>query len=79
MTRDLLLKEVLSLPPRDRADVAAELLASLDDGPVDDQEEVERAWAVEIERRGRRVLAGDSAGRPWEEAQKRLEDRLAKK
>jgi hypothetical protein len=79
MTRDVLLKEALRLPVRDRADVAAELLASLDDAPPDDPEEVAKAWAVEIERRGRRVLAGDSAGLHWEGVKQGLEGRLAKK
>jgi putative addiction module component (TIGR02574 family) len=78
MTRDALLQEVLKLPQRDRADVAAELLASLDDEPAEDPEEVERAWAAEIEWRARRVLAGESAGVPWEEVKHRLEGRLAK-
>ena len=79
MTRDALLKEVLRLPLRDRADVAAELLASLDDEAPDDLEAAEKAWAIEIERRGRRVLAGESAGLPWEDVRQRLEDRLASK
>ena len=78
MTRDALLKEALRLPVRDRADVAAELLASLDDEPPHDPEDVAKAWAAEIERRGRRVLAGESAGVPWEEVKGRLEERLAK-
>jgi putative addiction module component (TIGR02574 family) len=76
VTRDALLKEALKLPARDRADVAAELLASLDDEPSEDPEEVAKAWAAEIERRGRRVLAGESAGVPWEEVRRRLEERL---
>ena len=79
MTRDALLKEALRLPLRDRADVAAELLASLDDEAPDDLEAAEKAWAIEIERRGRRVLAGESAGLPWEDVRQRLEDRLASK
>lgn len=79
MTRDVLLEEALRLPVRDRADVAAELLASLDDEPPDDPEAAEKAWAVEIERRGRRVLAGESVGLSWEEVRPRLERRLARK
>ena len=79
MTRDALLKEALRLPLRDRADVAAELLASLDDEAPDDLEAAEKEWAIEIERRGRRVLAGESAGLPWEDVRQRLEDRLASK
>ena len=78
MTREALLQEALKLPHSDRADVAAELLASLDDELMDDPMEVEKAWAIEIERRARRVLAGDSAGTPWEEVKQRVEARLAK-
>jgi putative addiction module component (TIGR02574 family) len=74
-----LLHEALKLSPKERADVAAELLASLDDDLADDRESVERAWGAEIERRARRVLAGESAGVPWDEVKRDLEDRLAKR
>lgn len=60
-----LLREVLTLQRDDRADVAAELLASLDEPPFEDPAAVEAAWAAEIERRAKRVLAGESTGRPW--------------
>lgn len=78
MTREALLQEALKLPRRERADVAAELLASLDDELTDDPQELEKAWAAEIERRARRVLAGESAGVPWREVKRRAERRLAK-
>jgi len=78
MTREALLQEALKLPPTERADVAAALLASLDEEPADNLEEVEKAWAAEIERRARRVLAGESAGVPWEQVRRRIEGRLAK-
>ena len=71
-----LLREVLALPVSDRADVAAELLASLDDAPAEDQAEVEAAWAAEIERRARRVMSGESAGEPWEDVRARVVRRL---
>jgi putative addiction module component (TIGR02574 family) len=73
-----LLREALTLPSTERADVAAELLASLDDteGSVSD---IEAAWAVEIEKRARRVLAGDSAGIPWEDVRRRAESELPKR
>ena len=58
MTREALLREVLKLPHRERADMAVEVLASLEEEPAEDAAEVEKAWAVEIERRARRVLAG---------------------
>ena len=76
---ETLLLEVLKLPPKERADVAAELLASLDDAPAATAEESEMAWGAEIERRARRVLAGDSQGVPWEKVQRELRDRLAKR
>jgi putative addiction module component (TIGR02574 family) len=42
-----LLERALQLQPNDRAKIAAELLASLDDR----EEDVAEAWAAEIERR----------------------------
>ena len=72
-----LLREALTLPPDERADVAAELLASLDE-PTENPAEVEAAWAAEIERRARRVLSGESAGEPWEDVRDRIARRLRK-
>ena len=71
-----LLREALTLPPDERADVAAELLASLDDS-MEDPVIVQAAWAKEIERRGRRALAGESAGESWEDVRDRVARRLA--
>lgn len=67
-----LLREALTLSPDERADVAAELLASLDDLAAEDPAAVQAAWAAEIERRAQRVLSGESAGEPWEDARKRI-------
>ena len=78
MTREALLQEAMKLPRRERADVAAELLASLDDELTDNPQELEKAWAAEIERRARRVLAGESKGTPWEEVKQRVERHLTK-
>ena len=72
-----LLREALTLPPDERADVAAELLASLDE-PREDPAEVEAAWAAEIERRASRVLSGESAGESWEDVRDRIARRLTK-
>jgi putative addiction module component (TIGR02574 family) len=72
-----LLREALALPADERADVAAELLASLDEVPADDPAEVEAAWAREIERRARRVMSGESAGEAWEDVRARVMQRLA--
>jgi len=74
-----LLREALTLPVAERADVAAELLASLDETPASDPEEVEAAWAREIERRARRVMSGESIGEPWEDVRTRVIRRLAER
>ncbi len=71
-----LLREALSLPIDERADVAAELLASLDGVGGEDVARVEAAWAAEIERRARRVMAGESAGIPWEDVRRLAEAEL---
>ena len=73
-----LLREALALPVDERADVAAELLASLDE-PTTDAAVVEAAWAGEIERRGRRVMAGESLGEPWDDVRARVARRLAER
>jgi 3-deoxy-D-arabino-heptulosonate 7-phosphate (DAHP) synthase len=55
-----LLRDVLALPNEERATVAAELLASLDESVTDDAAAVQAAWAREVERRARRGLSGGS-------------------
>jgi putative addiction module component (TIGR02574 family) len=72
------LREALTLPVSERADVAAELLASLDDAAAENPAEVEAAWAAEIEKRARRVIGGESAGVPWEDVRRRAETELRK-
>ncbi len=58
------LATALSLTVKARAELAAESLASLDAEP---DEDVEAAWAAEIERRVRRLEVEGSRGRPWQE------------
>ncbi|MBZ5657283.1 MAG: addiction module protein [Acidobacteriia bacterium] len=72
-----LLREALTLPIDQRADVAAELLASLDEPSTMDAEAVQAAWASEIERRARRVMAGESVGEQWEHVRALVARRLA--
>ena len=69
----------MTLPTEERADVAAELLASLDDAPPDNPADVETAWAREIERRARRVMSGESTGEPWEDVRARVLQRLTER
>ena len=74
-----LLDEALALVPKERADVAAQLLASLGESPADDRPETREAWAAEIERRARRVLSGESSGEPWEVVRARVAWRLSER
>ena len=71
-----LVREALALPLDERADVAAQLLASLEDAAVDKPAEVEAAGAAEIERRARRALADESAGTPWDDVRRRADAEL---
>ena len=70
------LREAMSLAADERANVAAELLASLDDDAPEDPAAVRAAWAKEIERRARPVLAGESSGQPWDDVRDRVARRL---
>jgi putative addiction module component (TIGR02574 family) len=56
------LREALALPADERAQVAADLLASLDE-EREQAGEVATSWAVEVERRARQVLDGPVLGR----------------
>ncbi|MFO0734697.1 MAG: addiction module protein [Labilithrix sp.] len=51
-------REALALPTKARAKLAHDLLLSLEEEPFDSQEEVEKAWAPEIERRVQDVKEG---------------------
>lgn len=59
-----ILEQALNLSERERADLAAELMASLD-GPPD--ADAEQAWAEEITNRAERALRGETVGIPAEE------------
>ena len=64
-----LLEEALTLPPGERADLAATLIDSLDEREDD---AVEEAWAGEIQQRMRDVESGAVKTIPWSEARKRI-------
>lgn len=64
------LADALRLEPDARADVATELLASLD-GPADP--DAEAAWDAEIERRIAAIEAGTLRLEPWSEVKRRIE------
>jgi hypothetical protein len=75
-----ILEEALRLPVDERADVAAELLRSLDEvESALPQEEVERQWAEEITRRAERAARGESVGRDANEVLNSIESKLRKR
>ena len=74
-TADSILGTVLALPPDERARIAAELIASLDEG---EDTGVETAWAAEIERRIAEIESGEAETVSWEEARARIRSKLAK-
>ncbi|HEV8241044.1 MAG TPA: addiction module protein [Thermoanaerobaculia bacterium] len=65
-------QHAMALPLGERAELAAELLASFDGEP---EPGVEAAWAAEIDRRVDRIRRGEAKGRPWEEVRADLERR----
>lgn len=66
---DDVLQAALELPLDERAKVAAELLASLDDA----EQGVEEAWAAEINLRVAAVRAGELASTDWRTVLDRIE------
>lgn len=65
-----LLEEVLSLPEHDRAEIATRLLESLDPKA---QQDVDKAWVAEIERRCAAVDAGTMGTSDWKDVRARIE------
>ena len=64
------LADALRLDNEARAELAAELLASLE-GPADP--DAERAWDAEIEHRIAAIEAGTMPLEPWEKVRRRIE------
>jgi putative addiction module component (TIGR02574 family) len=65
-----LLADALRLGASERAELAAELVASLD-GPAD--ADAESAWAEEIGRRIEAIDSGNVATEPWDDVKRRIE------
>jgi putative addiction module component (TIGR02574 family) len=69
------LHEALQLGLSERAELVAELLASLDGEP---DEDVEAAWAAEVARRAARARSGEDPGKPWDEVREQVRRALSK-
>jgi putative addiction module component (TIGR02574 family) len=77
-TTDDLRDEVLALPAHDRARIASDLLASLDDEHAD-VAEVDRWWSAETERRAALLESGEAELVTWEHVLERLDERRAER
>ena len=71
------LREALALRADERAHIAADLIASLDE-ERDDADEVATAWADELERRARQALRDPTAGEDWDSLRERVAGRLTR-
>ena len=78
MTRaaQAVLAEALKLELDARAELATELLASLD-GPSDP--DAEASWAIEIERRVAAIEAGTGQLEPWDDVKRRIEREIRRR
>jgi hypothetical protein len=73
-TVDRVLEDALRLSHDQRAELVAELLATLEPDTAS-QRRGEAEWIEEVERRARAAVAG-SPGVPWAEARAQIERRL---
>ncbi len=67
--------ELLTLPRKERADLALRLIQSLDEGA---EEDVDAYWKEELVRRSRQIESGEAALIPADEVFKKARQRLAK-
>lgn len=68
----------LELPFAERAELARDLLASLDE-PFDDPAEVEAAWLAEVQRRLQEVDEGKATLVEWDDVRAEVLARLRKR
>ncbi len=67
--------QAMDLSTKERARVAAALIASLDADAAEKPALVRRAWRAEIAKRVEHVVSGASAGIAWTQARARIEAR----
>lgn len=72
---DRILEDALTLPERQRVQMASELLASVKP-PLDLLEENSPEFVAEIQRRADAVLRGESESVSWEEAKRIVAEHL---
>jgi putative addiction module component (TIGR02574 family) len=72
MSTKELLEATLKLDPKDRARIAHEIIASLDEEPAD--EGVEQAWEDELARRADDIDSRRVELEPWSRVRQELDD-----
>lgn len=70
---EAVLADALRLDTKSRAELATELLASLD-GPG--EPDAEAAWAAEIERRVAAIESGSAKLEPWDRVRRRIDKEI---
>jgi putative addiction module component (TIGR02574 family) len=68
-----ILEAAIKLTESERLQVIEELLASLEPAP---ENEVDAAWAAEVERRSREIKEGTVQAIPWDEVKSRARERV---
>jgi putative addiction module component (TIGR02574 family) len=77
--KDDIFSKALSLPPDERAELAAKLLQSLDADEDVSEAEAEEAWDVEIERRVLELREGRVKAIPLEDVRREFLQRRAQR
>ena len=67
-----ILRSALSLSEHERAEIAASLIQSLD---TQTDEDVDAAWAAEIQRRVESIDRGDAQLIPWDDVMREMRER----
>lgn len=68
-------EELLALPVDERAELAVDLLASLDDeAGLEDPADVDQAWSEELLRRSEQVSSGTVSTVGWDQVLERVAD-----
>ena len=73
---NVVLTAAMKLSREERADLARELIASLDEEVEAEGEDVEEAWLAEVERRMEASDCGAARFEPWEVVHDRIAARL---
>lgn len=74
-SRSTVLAMAMQLPRAERAELAKQLLASLDESKDAPDGDVEAAWLAEVERRIDKIDQGTAKFEPWDSVRARIASR----